>query len=88
MKPAMILVSLALLLLTGCYSMLVVNFGVANKSASALQAPLDPAVACTALASPRVTITAKAPVAGDAAQDWIKTCEAIIAKQEERKKKP
>jgi hypothetical protein len=47
-----------LLPLCGCYNLLVVNVGAANKSASSLATPLDPAVACAALATRSVTIHA------------------------------
>jgi hypothetical protein len=44
-------VSACVLLLSGCYNIVVLNIGVANKSASALAAPFDLDAFCAALAA-------------------------------------
>ena len=43
------IVVIATLLLSGCHSLIVINAGIANKSAAALAAPIDPAAFCAAL---------------------------------------
>lgn len=44
------------LVLTGCYNIVVINVGVANKSAAALAAPFDLEAFCAALANHSVQI--------------------------------
>jgi hypothetical protein len=60
----------------------VINAGVANKSAASLAAPLDPKVACAALASAKVSLTGtdKAMTAEE-----VKTCINILEKEEPKK---
>jgi hypothetical protein len=47
-----VFVSIALLPLTGCYNLLIVNVGVGNKAAAALSAQMTPEAFCAALATP------------------------------------
>jgi hypothetical protein len=72
-------------LLTGCYNLVVVNAGIANKSAASLAAPLDPKVACAALASAKVSLTGtdKAMTAEE-----VKTCVNILEKEQAKKERP
>jgi hypothetical protein len=67
------------LLLTGCYNLVVVNAGVANKSAASLAAPLTPKVACAALASAKVSLTG---TDRGMSADEVKTCENILEKEQ------
>src|SRR6266576_6607357 len=43
------IVVIATLLLSGCHSLIVINVGIANKSAAALAAPIDLVACCAAL---------------------------------------
>jgi hypothetical protein len=75
-------ISTALLCATGCYNLVVVSVGVGNKSAASLASPLDPKVACAALASAKISLTGtdKGMTA-----DEVKTCENILAKEQVRR---
>jgi len=76
------------LLLVGCYSLLVVNLGVVNKTAAANGTALDPEVACAALAPMRLKIDSNNKIQPDAEKDWMKTCEKVLAQQQQKEPKP
>jgi hypothetical protein len=68
---------LLLLLLTGCYNLIVVNVGVANKSAAALAYPMDAKTFCEALATGGIDLSWK----GDALEQAQQFCGALAAKK-------
>ena len=80
------LLIIALMPLNGCYSLLVVNLGVVNKSAAANGAPLDPEVACAALAPFRFKVDSKNRVQPDVEANWVRNCQRILAQQEQKGK--
>lgn len=78
------LLIIALMPLNGCYSLLVVNLGVVNKSAAANGAPLDPEVACAALAPFRLKVDSKNRVQPDVETNWARHCQQVLAQQQQK----
>jgi hypothetical protein len=68
---------LLLMLLTGCYNLIVVNVGVANKSAAALAYPMDAKTFCEALASGGIELSRD----GNTLEQAQQFCETLAAKK-------
>lgn len=86
MRPVIFLVLMCLFFLSGCYSMLLFNVGVVNKTAAANVAPLDPEVACAALAPFRFKVDSNIKLAPDVQTNWLKDCQKILTEQQQKKK--
>jgi hypothetical protein len=76
-------IAASLMLLTGCYNIVVINVGVANKSAAALAAPFDLDAFCAALAAHSLHLDM-----GENAPKLEQQSERLCESYEKKKEKP
>lgn len=83
MKPMQVfLAGIISIAAVGCYNLLIVNAGVANKSAATLGAPLDPETACQALANQGFTISKL--ITDVKSDDSLSLCKDILIEQQKK----
>lgn len=76
-----LLATIAALLLTGCYNLVVINLGVGNKTAAALAAPIDIEAFCAALQNRAITLNTRKT---DLDQQAELLCETVNKKTGEK----
>jgi hypothetical protein len=75
---------LAVLLLTGCHSLIVLNCGIANKSAAALAAPMTARAYCLALLAPDLDIHGHSKGRADVSTEQRDFCNDVLGQPEKK----